>query len=423
MGPLLFTEQRLSSFLSEIHRLKQSEFPYKHSEIALNKIQETIEQSLNKLAAISPRAHSSLINQRCAIELNQAIGSMPIMGCLLRSTNVRNAFEIFRPLHRLSQNLLAAVHVNPADVKLILSSEWDYSPFIYQTIPYLSGYVIVGIPSTESSNPLIFPLAGHELGHTVWAEANLSQKFEPLVAGKLTEQLLLHWDDFVAIQPIYASKPKPATVSDILSDMTLVELLEDFCYYSLMQVEETFCDFLGLRIFGEGYLYAFAYLISPSWGEYRSFEYPNYRARAENLTKAASIFGLESPANYIEWFDDLLAQGTPLEDFLLKLSDNCLPELITILADEVSLIISNSSIILPDKDEQYNIKNRLNLGIPAENIKCLADIINAGWIAHNDVAFLENIVESGERKHSMLRDLLLKSVEILDVETILKENK
>jgi hypothetical protein len=77
---------------------------------------------------------------------------------VLRSTNVRNAFELFDPLLRMSQKLIGK------DTKLILSSEWSFSPFTYVGVfPELPGFVFIGIPASESGNALIIPAAGHEL--------------------------------------------------------------------------------------------------------------------------------------------------------------------------------------------------------------------------------------------------------------------
>jgi hypothetical protein len=41
-------------------------------------------------------------------------------------------------------------------------------------------------------------------------------------------------------------------------------------------MEELFCDLAGLALFGESYLHAFQYLLSPSIGFSRSEEYPSW---------------------------------------------------------------------------------------------------------------------------------------------------
>ena len=56
------------------------------------------------------------------------------------------------------------------ETRLILSSEWDYSPFMYDQITDLPSFVFIGLPACESANPLLLPLAGHELGHSVWVK-------------------------------------------------------------------------------------------------------------------------------------------------------------------------------------------------------------------------------------------------------------
>ena len=95
-----YTRKRLNSCLEQIERLKESEFPYKDSEEALLSIEKGFKSHLNWVNKLiyenwpqdDPEVHSI-----CTRALRALFILLPIMGFVLRSTNIRNAFEIFYP--------------------------------------------------------------------------------------------------------------------------------------------------------------------------------------------------------------------------------------------------------------------------------------------------------------------------------------
>ncbi|MDP8207974.1 MAG: hypothetical protein P9L92_15000 [Candidatus Electryonea clarkiae] len=155
MSTLDHSRKRLAAVINEIERLKQSEFPYPHPSQALERLDQLFNHQRSVLDKISSSSTNSVIHSGCSASLKQLFDYVPILGFILRSTNIRNAFEIYTPLLRLARSILKI------DTKLILSSEWEFSPYMYSFIPYLPGFVLIGLPATESSNPLLIPLAGH----------------------------------------------------------------------------------------------------------------------------------------------------------------------------------------------------------------------------------------------------------------------
>ena len=103
----------------------------------------------------------------CQRTLDELTRFLPVLGFVLRSTNVRTAFEIHGPLLRLTREFLGA------DTRLLVSSEWEYSPYTYSPLPDFADFVLIGFPASESANPLVVPLAGHELGHSLWSSKRL----------------------------------------------------------------------------------------------------------------------------------------------------------------------------------------------------------------------------------------------------------
>lgn len=161
--------RRITAAIDEIERLRESDFPYPHAREALVELDRMFRAQLDVLRRIPEGAAVHVTNNACSASLYQLFVYVPILGFILRSTNVRNAFEAYSPLLRLARSLLGR------DTKLILSSEWDYSPFVYMPMTDLPGFVLIGLPAPESANPLLVPLAGHELGHWLWQAANLGR--------------------------------------------------------------------------------------------------------------------------------------------------------------------------------------------------------------------------------------------------------
>ena len=254
--------------------------------------------------------------------------------------------------------------------QLVLSSEWNYSPFVFSEVPELPGFVLIGIPSPESSNPLLVPLAGHELGHSVWLKDNsaLLHKWEPLVRAEVIAAIKARWAEFTTTFPSLGITP-----AQLLTNVNAMEAWYLSEQWALLQAEESFCDFLGLRIFGWAYLEAFAYLLSPGVPGSRSTDYPTMLVRIENLLKAATVYGVAPSPNYKDQFEDsgpiaLLDEDT----FRLEIADDALTRLVDRLIKEADDVVKASSIANWSDAEQNKIIERLKFVVPCEECKCLA---------------------------------------------------
>ena len=189
----------------------------------------------------------------------------------------------------------------------------------------------------------------------------------------------------------------------------------------MRQAEETYCDFIGLRIFGISYLYAFAYLLSPNIASERAEDYPNFRRRAENLAKAAKAFGVKVGTTYANLFEDLDTPDlTDGQKFMLSIADNALEEIVPDLINRANEAIENSGVTIAAESEAKRISERFQLVVPAENAKCLADILNAGWTAMRDANLWKDIpaVNQGSKRNrdKVLKELILKNIEVFEIE-------
>jgi len=407
---LEYSKRRLAAFLEEIQRLKGAEFPYVHSENALQLIERTFSDYLAQLKKLKTAGSDpATIRTACAAELTGLFEYLPFLGFILRSTNPRNAFEVHGPLLRLAREI-----VKP-NIKLIFSSEWDYSPLTYLGITHLPDYVLIGLPAHESDNPLLLPLAGHELGHSIWATRDLSSKFGVLIDAKVIGDIKKRWTEYKALFPDVTS----STILD--TDFFAQQTWSPASDWGARQAEETFCDFAGLRIFGESYLHAFAYLLAPKQLWMRSVLYPNLVKRVDNLIKAATQYGLAVPAGYKDEFEDLLPPNSfdRQQTFLLSLADAASSSVTDALLLEVKGIIDSSLKNPTSESKVAEVLKDFQAVAPASDAGCLANMLNAGWQAFHDHELWMNISQI-QSKEKTLKELILKSIEVFEYEQLLK---
>lgn len=198
---------------------------------------------------------------------------------------------------------------------MVLSSEWDYSPFTYTRIGFLPDFVLIGFPATESDNPHILPLAGHELGHTLWAIREVDKDILPVLKTTIVNELQSNWAKYEEFFP-------GTQKTQLSTDLVAMAIWSDALDWSLGQAEEAFCDFVGLRIFGTAYLEAFSFLIAPRLGQRRLEVYPSIQDRVAYMCQAAQAFEVVVPDGYAKRFEaDSVATLTQGAKFRLHLAD------------------------------------------------------------------------------------------------------
>jgi len=416
MYTINYSIERVSRVLQTVDSLKESEFPYKQSQEALEDVERVLQQTLELLTDTHSFADqddfAELVQTVCSESLETIFNYLPLLGFILRSTNVRNAFEVHGPVSRLAQKLLCP------DTKLLVSSEWDYSPLAYVDIPGMSSFVLLGLPSPESSNPLLIPLAGHELGHALWSNLSLTNHYYDSVTSSIQSDIDDHNELLELLRALYKI---PCDQTDMWSDIIFSSTISPAVTWAVRQAEETFCDFMGLRIFGEAFLHSFAYLLCPG-EEYRQVEYPNIAIRVKNLLSAAGKWKLSIPAGYGNQFLPHSASPPFVEEsdksqFQLKLADEALSRHVNDLMDRADQYVAEKDIALPNKSVVSKIRKKFDLTIPAEDSQELGNILNAGWMAYLDDRLWSNYphIPSDVRK-DRLRELILKNIEILDLE-------
>jgi len=410
VATLDYARKRVAAIIEEIDDLKGSEFPYRQSFDALDILESIFKDQQGVLNKISPTASTSVTQNACSISLYQLQLYLPILGFILRSTDVRNAFEAYGPLLRLVQNILEI------DTKLIVSSEWEFSPFVYRSMEDLPGFVLIGLPAPESSNPLLLPLAGHELGHAVWESErlsgnirDLSGKIETGVLDVLTDKL---WEDYHKINPQF--KKEQLRNGDLFAARTWMPAFT----WALLQVEEIFCDFIGLRLFAESFLHAFEYLISPGIAdEPRSGGYPNLQRRVSHLVKAANSKGVLVPIDFESGFIAQKEPSDPGTKLLVSAADFVSDSLIPSLIDKAWEFVDSKSVPMRNVDKVSHISEEFRKKIvPTTISQSFTDLLNAGWACYMDRKLWDNFPQIMQKdRDRILGDLILKSMEVSEI--------
>lgn len=410
---------QLESILKEIESIECAEFPYSHSKDGLLKLKKIYNGHLSNLYSLTDSNSPEAVESVCVSAMKGISSTIDLLGFILRSTNTRNAFEVYAPLLRLSKNIVNI------DTKLIVSSEWSYSPFTYISYETLSGFVLIGLPATESSNPFLIPLAGHEIGHTIWAEKNLKKIFDDLLTKSIVCEIGKNWKEYAAIFP-------GERESDLGMELFPAKWKEAHIW-SMRQVEEVFCDMIGLRLFGFAYLYAFAYLLGPLTNTQRSVKYPAIRDRALILIEAANKWGIRIPEDYIDFFPEknktngLGRKGDSDGDeemdrrvaYLLRLADSARRSIVREIFAPAESVVSDDFVVDVDGSSVIDVMKCFQIMVPPLKCEGISIILNAAWRGLLEKDFFKNKNYNSNKKE-YLSELILKSMEILEIEERLK---
>jgi hypothetical protein len=403
---LTYTLARVRAALDLVSQLLTSEFPQPNCEEGIRRIGEMFEERKKLIESFRDDTNPDIVYTACHELLDRLFELLPVLGFLLRSTDVRNAFELHAPLARLARKLVP-------DVKLVLSSEWDFSPFTFPEMASLPGYVLIGLPASESANGLALPLAGHELGHAVWSNKGLGHDINPRVVQVLLNEIRGRWDEY--------TNQFPDVTREALEDLSGARTWAPAYRWATSQSAEFFCDQFGVRVFGESYLHAFAYLLAPGLAA-RNPAYPANRRRAENLVAACSRWDLTLPDGYVENFRDWPTSLDGSAALLCSLADGTANALTEELLDRCDSIANDAGVLRQDREEVTRIVDAFRKLIPGTGAKSLSSITNAGWHAYRDPGLWSNYPHIRDRKSAVLNELVLKTIEVFEIETVLQRS-
>jgi hypothetical protein len=407
-----FCVQKLDAVLALIKKLLDSEFPHPDTKAAFQQLELVYKDEVSRLSSINTKASHDTVLGYC-LNANVRIAQLTqFLGMLVRSSNLRNAFEMFFPIKVLARELLT-----PSKSKLVLTSEWNFSPFTYPISPdELPEFIFIGLPASESQNPLILPLAGHELGHVVWRRKGVQNKFEPEIKTHLIQLYRNNWDD---VRDTFFDGNE-ISVGKLETDFFLRRIWGQSVELANRQIEELFCDFVGIYVFGEAFLHSFRYLVAPSLGRQRNLTYPSLRKRAECMLFAARHHGIETIQGFIESFQEQEPKMSKQMQFILRLSDEATANLYPKLLDLVEKNHGDAHLFSVGAANLERVRTNLQNLIPADHIDSIAVIVNAGWrvrLAIDKWDILAGEADYKKRRQEKMRvlnEILLKSFEVYE---------
>jgi hypothetical protein len=392
MDYVQFTVERVVGVIAQLDALLAREFPYKSSEIALKKIKRYFSEQLKLLQS---NLSVPAARQLCDLTKKDVSNFLSIIGLLANSSNVRSIFEFHDPFWKLASRIISPEKLpSSANIHLIISSEWKFSPFVYTRLPQnvLQNFILIGLPASEAHNPLLFPLAGHELGHVVWDVFSDSHAFIEL--RKKLRQLCYE----------HAKGQTKGEQVDIFADRNAAALYNNLSRHII----EFFCDCFGLRLFGEGFFWAFSYFFLPLKGDvYTPSFHPLPEVRFDLLNKARQAYKFDfdipesfelPPHSCTPECRDLCKICGELWDGIIDLADKVIP------TGKLRADPSGSH------EEKMRIMANYQQLKPTSNISSVADVINAGWEIYNRPA-TERIPSE------ILFDLIAKNFEVMSIES------
>lgn len=411
------TKQKLVSAIALIDDLCEGDFPHAHSRVCLKRIRATFSESLRSLNFVDESTDLDIVVGLCAAQSNKLFDLFEYLGLFIRSTDVRNAFEFHGPFLRIVQAILGE------ESNLVISSEWDYSPFTILPPDEcdLDDTVMIGIPASESGNALILPLAGHELGHNVWAKLRLKNSVGPIAADAVIDQITNeYWEKFSECFPWLTS---PEDLDKIFGKDTW----QPSWNWCMRQSQELFCDFIGLAIFGESFLKSFAFLLAPGLPGIRNEEYPGTLDRANYIADAAESMGISIPSNFEKCFTNEDHPTDHEHAILLGISDESVKTLVPQLITIAKKTISDASIPGTTEQETARLVGGFVDGVPSTKITSVSDVLNAAWQCwerKDELLTSEGRDPKLESSNYLneLSDLVFKSLEVYEIEQLTKES-
>lgn len=401
MSLLHNSKHKLKNVQRTIDGLLAGDFPIGAGKSALLKLQDIfaeLETKLDRAGRLKDKAPLTQIASNINLKIYQVL---PILGFILRSTNVRNAFELLEPLQSVAD---ATLQGRP---QILLSSEWDYVPFAYpQSLEDLRSFVLIGMPASEASSALLLPLAAHELGHAVWRNLGIGGSVGTTLQYKCDELYSQDMSSFSRTFPDYDP-------NDIVNRDIFPAAIARSVDYGVRQTEELFCDLFAYAYFGASYLYAFSYIVAPGTPD-RDAYYPLHSARISVVSKVASDEGVVVPNRSSLDFGKEERQGDARHRYIVRKSEDAVGSITNGLWTRVSEIVDKAKIKRPSPTLAIRHLKDFNIGTPPNDPACLGDVVNAGWLRYEEIVRSSSSPTLASEQLDHLNEMILKTIEVLE---------
>jgi hypothetical protein len=288
---------------------------------------------------------------------------------------------------------------------------------------------------------------GHEIGHAFWHhmmdyEVSMPDaKFSNIpdaVCVSLYRVASENWAQLGPCLGVDTAVYKNPTADDIMKSTVLKEALGDLFQIASYQAEETFCDFLGIRLFPQSFYNAFSYYLSPGVGLAANSVYPSLTTRISHMGCMAAKFGLRIPNMFVQAFPvpspskpfpiDPNAINTTAtvgsEEWLCSLADLAVRRCAEDLCIAADMACRNADIPWPEEAEIDRVSLMISNSVPVDRLNHLGALLDGAWNVQESLE-LNRLKAMGDKKEELLdelkfreaalREAVLKSVEIMSL--------
>lgn len=343
----------------------------------------------------NPGTDPLVASNYCDFVLSELFSYLPYLGFLHRAQSASNPFEVHGPLKRLARAAIAD------DVRLIMSSEWEFSPFVHPSLGELQEFVLLGLPATEAENALLMPIAGHEFGHPIWRRYAVGDALRPQIQQTVLDRLRERWKDVSAELKLTDESELSSTSVGREVRRELERLLEQQC-------EEIFCDLAGLWLFSDSYAAAFSHLIAPGLSGQEPASYPTARFRAEIMLRTAPIFGVALDSTYADAFLEL-----PTPSLQRAVLQAALLDVLPALQEAVKNHHESRSVDLPTAEGCARALDAFREARPASAVCSLPEVLCAAWEVAK-ISPWSSHPHLDQIKTPLVANLILKSAQAAD---------
>ncbi|MDR3557933.1 MAG: hypothetical protein P4L61_00180 [Candidatus Pacebacteria bacterium] len=383
---------RIKHFERQLAKIKTSDFIRKSTESALKVIECAIDALRGDIEEASTLGDKSYLSQK-SITVNQKLFSFTnYLGILLRSTNTRNCFEAYFSFSNIVEQLTGHKDV------LIISSEWDASPFYIQQPPeVLKNFFFIGFPAFASRNALLLPLAAHEIGHAIWRLNEVEGQVYTTAEYFLNEYLM-------------ENKKISGSHKSLFDQIDDEEFLGRTLTLILSQTQEIFCDLFGAYLFKKSYSYAFEQYLAPGFGK-RDVAYPSFERRIKYIREAA-FEGSDGNKGLID--DSLLRPSMRSLSSEAAAADFVATKIHDSLCGVVKKILAEANLLEYSSEEEIKIFSCLKSGVPPYVATSAIVVLNATWKLYLDGINLLDDVDERHKFSAFINNLCMKSLEIIE---------
>lgn len=402
------TNRKLAAAIEKIESVAESNFPHEDSPDALKYIKGiflALQEELKTQSENSDEVKRAFC--RRAVEILDTY--FPIIGFIARSADLDGPVEFHGPFSDLVCRAL-----DSKVARLIMASEWEYAPFTV-LFPELSekGWVLVGLPACESSNVLLTPLAGHELGHNIWAHEELDKQIQASTKDAIVQTIIETQPEFIEA----SVRSNESRLRDFIGELQWYQSWQ----WLRRQCEEAFCDQIGLLIFRESFLHAAEYLLTPTLAGDRDCEYPSIPNRIVSLVKTCNsdkTNGITVPQGYESRFEPEKANSDEEQAAKIELTDMAFLKMIDTIHGHAQNFVDRKKLVSHDDKEIQEIERDFRLVVPSNRATSISNIVNAAWHIHlNAGDFLTNAYPGAKLEATalVLNELTLKSFEVFEI--------